>query len=138
MKKILSISVIFILISCSYKPILDDNYKYLNTPQEKTEKTIENCEKRAKNHLKGIKARRAGKEAVRKGAIGTFFGSIFGFLIGGNVSSLARGAAVGGGVGAATGAASVAGEGKVKPDQIKRRYVTNCLAREGYSVIGWE
>lgn len=138
MRKICGFLLIFCAFSCSYKPILDDNYKYRLVSEEKRELDIENCMKKGDEFLKKSKMRRVGKETVRKGAIGGFFGSIFGFVFAGNSRSLLRGAGVGAGVGAVTGAVMTAGEGKITPDRVKQRYVARCLNQKGYGVIGWE
>jgi hypothetical protein len=138
MKKILSLLIIFTLVSCSYAPIYGDNYKYKATSKEQREDDFKFCKEKADKHFEGVKMRRAGKEGVRKGAIGTIFGGIFAFFVGGNSRSLAKGLAVGAGAGAAIGAGSVLAEGKLKPDQYKQRYVHDCLNEKGYSVIGWE
>ncbi len=138
MKKTLLFLLIFSLISCSYKPILDENYKYQTTSQKEIKQDIKDCEERADNHLKGLKAERAAKEGVRRGAIGAFFGGIFSFIFGGSTSSLIKGIGIGAGVGAASGVVLTAGEGKITPDKFKQRYVSNCLAKKGYQVLGFQ
>ncbi|MBU6338690.1 MAG: hypothetical protein KGQ36_01790 [Rickettsiales bacterium] len=137
-KEILIISLLITTLSCSYRPILDQNDRYLQSNKEENDQNIERCTNEADDYLKQYKARRAAKEAARKGAIGAIFGGIFGFVVGGDSKALLKGLAVGAGVGAVAGGLSVAGEGKLSPDQIKQNYVTNCLAKQGYSVIGWE
>ncbi len=127
----------FSLVSCSYRPILDHNAKYLEVGEDKAEKDIDECKKAANEALDKYKAERAAKEAGRKSIIGAVFGTIFGFLGGGGVKSVLTATGVGAGIGAGVGALSVAGEDKVTPDQMKQRYEANCLARKGYSVIGW-
>jgi len=127
------------LISCSsYKPILDQNNKYIQVGEEAAGQDIKQCSKDAENYLEKYKAERMRKEAGRKAIIGGIFGAITGTLFGGNIKSLAAGTLIGAGIGAGMGALSVAGEDKVKPDYIKQNYITNCLARKGYQVIGWQ
>ena len=138
MKNIFSILIIFTLISCSYRPILDDNYKYRATPKEQHESDIDECIAKAEKHLKGRKLKKAGKEAVRKGATGAFIGGLFGFLVGGDTGALVRGVGIGAGVGAAVGAGKVAGEGKLSKDHVKQRLANRCLNEKGYGVLGWE
>ena len=139
MKKFFIIILCFSLTaSCSYRPILDQNSKYLEVGEEVAQKDIDLCSAKADEYLKQYKAQRAGKEAVRKGVVGAIFGAAFGLIFGNNTKSLLTGLAVGASVGAASGALGVAGEGKVAPDQIKERYVNNCLAKQGYEVIGWQ
>lgn len=137
-KIIILFSSIALLSSCSYKPILDQNEKYFSVGQEEAQKDVNQCTKDADEYLKQYKLRRAAKEAGRKAVIGAVVGAATGFIFGNNLKSLAIGTAIGAGIGGAAGGLGVAGEGKVKPDQIKQRYVTNCLGRQGYSVIGWE
>jgi len=132
------LSSLALLSSCSYKPILDQNEKYFQSGKEVTQQDIDKCVAAGDAYLKEYKARRAAKEAGRKAVIGAVIGSVTGFLFGGNLRSFGIGAAVGTGVGALAGGLGVAGEGKVSPDHIKQTYVSNCLARQGYSVIGWE
>jgi len=132
------LTIAALIFSCSYKPILNQNQHYIDTGEESAEAEIDRCDEEASTYLKKYKARRAAKQALRKGTWGALFGGVFGFLIGGNVNSLAKGVAIGAAIGAATGALGVAGEGKISPDEIKQRYVTQCLASEGYEVIGWE
>ncbi len=139
MKLFTSILLSFLLISCSsYRPILDQNQQYLSTPKEESDKKIDECIKKADEYLKEVKKRRMAKEAGRKAVIGAVIGAASGVLFGGNLKSIITSTAIGTAVGAGTGALLVAGEDKVSPDQIKQRYVANCLARDGYSVIGWE
>jgi len=129
---------IFSLMACSYKPILDPRGRHLEVGEKQADADIEICQKEADDFFDKIKMERAGKEAVRKGVIGTFFGAIIGFLSGGNGRSALGGSLIGAGVGAAVGGLSVLGEGKVKPDEMKQRYMTRCLAQKGYSVVGWK
>ncbi len=126
------------MVACSYKPILDQNAKFNSTPKEEREAAVEKCTKDGDEYLKEVKKRRVVKETARKGVIGAVFGTIIGVIFGGNMSRIATSAAVGAGTGAAVGGLSVAGEGSVTPDQIKQNFVSNCLARQGYSIIGWE
>lgn len=133
---ILTISAL--LSSCSYKPILDQNEKYFQVGQEESQKDIDQCTADGDEYLKQYKAQRAIKEAGRKALTGAVIGAATGFIFGNNLKSLAIGTAIGAGVGAAAGGLGVAGEGKVSPDHIKQRYISNCLARKGYQVIGWQ
>ena len=88
MAKIFGIFLIFILASCSYSPILDENDKYLSTSKEKIDKDIANCEAKAENYLKGRKMKKVGKAAIRKGAIGSIFGFGIGLFTGGGAERL--------------------------------------------------
>jgi hypothetical protein len=48
--------------------------------------------------------------------------------------NMGRGLVRGGAMGAAGGTAA----GAVSPDELKRRFVNQCLAEKGYQVIGWD
>lgn len=137
MKRILIIVLVSIFTSCSYSPILDENDKYINSSQEDIDTDIDNCTKRADNHLEGLKMKRAGKVAARQSVAGAFFGAIIG-LFTGDIDQVVKSAATGAAVGGVVGAGSVAGEGSISPDKIKQRYVNNCLSRRGYVVLGWQ
>lgn len=140
MKKLLIPSLIIPLFftSCaSYKPILDQNDKFFASSEEQRQSDIKTCKKEADDYLDQLKAEKAAREAGRKAVIGAVVGTAVGAISGGNLKSTLTGTVIGAGVGAIAGALSVAGEDKVKPDVIKQRYIGNCLARKGYSVIGW-
>ena len=143
MFKFLKITVIFItafsLVACSsYKPILYQNEKYLSAGEKKAQEDVDSCKKNADDYLDKYKAERALKEAGRKAIIGGVVGAAAGAIFGGRgIKSALVGSAIGAGAGAAIGGLTVAGEDNVEPDVIKQRYITNCLGRKGYSVIGW-
>lgn len=142
MFKFLKITIIFTtflsLISCSsYKPILDQNEKYLAVGEKQAQQDIDSCKKDADDYLDKYKAERAMKEAGRKAVIGGVIGTVAGAIFGGGIKSALVGTAIGAGAGGAIGGLSVAGEDNVEPDVIKQRYITNCLGRKGYSIIGW-
>ncbi|NBV05884.1 MAG: cell envelope biogenesis protein OmpA [Proteobacteria bacterium] len=138
--KILTIFFTIIsLASCSsYKPILYQNQTYLENGKEVADKEVERCNSEAKEYLKQFKARRAAKEAGRNAVIGGVIGTASGAIFGRTLKSTLIGTAIGAGFGAAMGALSVAGEDKVKPDQMKQRFVARCLSQKGYEVLGWE
>ena len=139
MKKLTVIILIFSLTACaSYRPIFDQNAKYLAVGEERAQQDFAFCKKAADEYLDKYKAERAAKEAGRNAVVGGVVGAATGLIFGNKgLKSGLTGSLIGAGVGAAIGAFSVAGEDKVKPDQIKQRYVSNCLAQNGYSVLGW-
>jgi hypothetical protein len=51
---------------------------------------------------------------------------------------LVKGIAYGAAGGAVTGAGGVLAEDTLKPDHLKQKYATNCLARKNYQILGWE
>jgi hypothetical protein len=141
MNKNLSLLAIvsLVLSSCSsYSPILDPHGKYSEVGKAKADDDIAACKKEADDYLDQFKAERAAREAGRKAVIGGVVGAGSGLLFGRNLKSTVIGTAIGAGVGAAIGGLSVLGEDKVKPDEMKQRYMTNCLYKKGYSVIGWK
>lgn len=138
MKKILAIVLIFALFSCSYSPILGPTDRYLSSSKEESQKDIDECTAQSEEYLKGVKQERALKEGARGAGWGSILGGIFGFLVGGDTKGLITGVAVGAGVGATTSAGSVLAGDVLTPDQIKQRFVSSCLARRGYEVIGWK
>lgn len=127
------------LSSCSsYRPIFYQNQTYLQNGKEAADQEAKRCSAEAEEYLKQFKARRAAKEAGRNAVIGGVIGTATGAIFGRSLKSTLIGTAIGAGVGAAMGALSVAGEDKVKPDVLKQRYITNCLNKRGYEVLGWE
>jgi outer membrane lipoprotein SlyB len=138
MKTLCIFLLIFSLTSCtSYKPILDQNEKFFASDESERQKEIDSCKKESDEYLDKLKIERAAREAGRKAVIGGVIGAAVGALSGRNLKSSLIGTAIGAGAGVIIGGLSVAGEDKVKPDVIKQRYISNCLARKGYSVIGW-
>jgi hypothetical protein len=138
MRRFSTFCLIILLGSCaSYRPIFDQNQKYMTVGEDVAQKDFDVCKKRAEEYLDKYKAERAAKEAGRKAVIGGVVGAATGLIFGNTIKSTLIGTAIGAGVGAATGALSVAGEDKVKPDHIKQRYIANCLADKGYSILGW-
>ncbi len=105
----------------SYRPILDENPKFLRAGEAQAESDIDMCEKKAERYLEKHEKEITQKQMGR---------------------SAAAGAVVGGVVGAGTGAGSAylgnQTKGSLKPDELKQQYITNCLQRLDYAVIGWK
>ncbi|MEK6773698.1 MAG: hypothetical protein AABY64_07150 [Bdellovibrionota bacterium] len=76
--------------------------------------------------------------AIRGAGKGAMLGGVVGLLSGGNLQSTAGGAALGAGIGAAGGVIGEATKDKWEPDDLKQRYVKNCLERKKYQIIGWK
>ncbi len=138
MKNFLKIFIIFLLASCSYRPILDPHGKYKEVGAAQAQDDIDECDEEADDYLDQFKAERAAREAARKAIIGGVVGAGTGLIFDRTLKGSLIGSAIGAGIGAAAGALSVAGEDKVSPSELKQRYMINCLARKGYSVIGWK
>lgn len=142
MKKFLNFFVIITtslsLLACTYKPVVDQNEKFFQVGQDQAEADIDKCMKDGDAYLKQYKTTHVLKSTGRGAAIGGFIGVVFGLLGRGNLSSVATSTAVGAGIGGAAGGLGAAASGSVTPDQIKQRYVNNCLNRKGYEVLGWQ
>ena len=139
MQNFITLIAILSLFACSsYRPILNDNEKYLSIGKKRANQDVDLCEKAADDYLKESKMRRMKKEAGRKAVVGGVVGAVTGAVLGHNLKSAAIGSAIGIGAGAVIGGLSVAGEDKVSPDKIKQHYISSCLGKKGYEVIGWE
>ncbi len=127
------------LFGCAtYRPIVDQNAHYNEVGQTQANRDINECMRAANAYLSQYKTQREENAAKREAGMGAIVGGALGLLGGGNLRSTIGGAAVGGVAGGLMGAGGVAAQGNLTPDQIKERYVDNCLARKGYSVLGWE
>jgi hypothetical protein len=138
MKYLISLFALLALVSCSYRPILDPNQRYRDVGKEQADVDINVCLADADEYLKQYKMAKIAKETGRKAAIGAGIGAVTNAISKGNLQSTLAGGLIGAGVGAIVGAAFSAGEDKITPDQIKQRYVNNCLASKGYNVLGWQ
>jgi hypothetical protein len=125
-------------IGCSsYRPVLDENDQYLKVGPSRAEADIDACLAKADRYLESHKNERLLKETGRGAAGGAIIGGVFGALTG-NTRDALGGAAIGAGVGALSGAAGQASKDRLAPDELKQRYVTHCLRRKNYAVIGWK
>lgn len=117
-------------VSCSSRPKLYPNEKFKSVGKPVAEKDIDRCIADADAYMESSEAKRITKGAGKGAAVGAAMGAVFGAFTG----NLGRGALTGGAVGAAGGGTSAA----LSPDQLKRRYVNQCLAEKGYHVLGWD
>lgn len=139
MKKIIGLLALTTLFSCaSYRPVLDENSQMQKVGEARAEKDIDLCLQKADSYLAKHKNDRMKNSAIRGAGQGAVLGGVVGLLSGGNLQSTAGGAMIGAGVGAAGGALDEATKDKWKPDDMKQRYVKNCLERKKYQVIGWK
>lgn len=120
----------FLVISCSSKPKLYPNQKFKNVGEDRANADVEICLKEADEYLKSSKGKQVVKSAGTGAAIGAAVGAVGGLFTG----NLGRGIIRGGAMGTAGGAAA----GAVSPDQMKQRYVNQCLSEKGYQVLGWD
>lgn len=122
--------MLVLLVSCASKPKLYPNQKYKSAGKAASEKEVERCMAEADEYLESSKGKQVAKGAGAGATIGAAMGAVSGMFSG----NLGRGLVRGGAIGAAGGGAA----GAVSPDQLKRRYVNQCLADKGYQVIGWD
>ena len=122
--------ILFFLASCASKPQLYPNQKLKAVGQEAAKKDVNQCIADADTYLKSSKGKQAAKGAGAGATIGAAMGAVGGMFTG----NMGRGLIRGGAIGAAGGGAA----GALSPDQIKQRYVNQCLADKGYQVIGWD
>lgn len=124
------IALLFLVMSCASRPQLYPNAHYKSVGKQASQTAIDKCIKDSEEFLKNTKAKQVGKSAGAGAAVGAAWGVVTGLFTGDYGRALVRGAATGGAVGATAGA--------LTPDQIKQRYVNQCLAEQGYQVIGWD
>jgi hypothetical protein len=122
--------IILTFASCASRPKLYPNQKYKSVGKEVADKDIKACMVEADKYLETDEAKRITKGAGKGAAVGAAMGAVWGAFSG----NMGRGAVRGGAVGAAGGAAGTA----ISPDELKHRYVNQCLGDKGYQVIGWD
>lgn len=124
------LTFLIILYSCASKPKLYPNQKYKAVGEKIAHKDIDQCISEAEEYLKSSKGKQVAKGAGAGAAIGGAIGAVGGLFTG----NVGRGLLRGGAMGAAGGGAA----GAISPDQLKQRYVNQCLSEKGYQVIGWD
>jgi len=122
--------VFLFLVSCASRPQFYPNQKYKSVNESTVKKDTDTCIAQADTYLKSSKGKQVVKSTGYGAAVGAAIGAVGG-MFGGNMG---RGLIRGGAMGAAGGAAA----GAVSPDELKRRYVNQCLSDKGYKVIGWD
>lgn len=122
--------LLLFLVACASKPQLYPNQKLKSVGKEAAQKDIDKCIADADAYLESSKGKQVAKGAGAGAAIGAAMGAVGGMFTG----NMGRGLVRGGAIGAAGGGAA----GAVSPDQLKRRYVNQCLAEKGYQVLGWD
>jgi outer membrane lipoprotein SlyB len=124
------ILIALLAVSCSSKPKLYPNQKLKTVGKETAEKDIDKCIADADAYLESSKGKKVAKGAGAGAIIGGAMGAVSGIFTGNVGGGLMRGGAIGAAGGGAAGA--------ISPDELKRRYVNQCLAEKGYQVIGWD
>lgn len=122
--------LLLFLLSCASKPILYPNQKFKTVGKKNAKQDINACMADADEFLESSKGKQILKGAGRGSIFGAVLGGVTGLITGDVQGSALRGAAFGGAAGA-TGEA-------ISPDRLKRSYTNQCLAKEGYQVIGWD
>lgn len=130
MKLLNIIFLIILLSSCASRPKLYPNEVLKKKGKIASEADIDLCIKDADTYLESSKGKATVKGAGAGALIGGAMGTVAGIFSGDIVRGAAQGAAMGGAGGAVGGALS--------PDEVKHRYVNQCLAEKGYHVLGWD
>lgn len=130
MKNVLCWILLLLMTACASKPKLYPNEKLKNVGKKASEADIEQCIADAEEYLESSKGKQIAKGAGGGAAIGAAIGAVGGMFTGNLGSGLVRGGAVGAAAGGTAGA--------ISPDELRRRYVNQCLADKGYQVIGWD
>lgn len=126
----LLVLISFSLASCASRPKLYPNETLRAKGKEASEADIDQCLKDAETYLDSSEGKKIVKSAGFGAAVGGAMGAVAGAFYGDISGGAARGAAIGGAGGAVSGS--------LTPDQLKHRYVNQCLADKGYNVIGWD
>lgn len=124
------IVMLLVLVSCASRPQLYPNQKLKMVGKEGAKKDIDRCIADGDEYLESSKGKQVAKGAGAGAVIGGAMGAVSGMFSG----NMGRGLLRGGAIGAAGGGAA----GALSPDQLKRRYVNQCLADKGYRVLGWD
>lgn len=124
-------SLIFLsLASCASRPKLYPNETLKSRGKEASEADINQCLDDAKTYMDSSEGKKILKSTGFGAAVGGAMGAVAGAFYGDIGGGAARGAAIGGAGGAVSGSLS--------PDEMKHRYVNQCLADKGYHVLGWD
>lgn len=130
MKNIGLLLILLFLSSCASRPKLYPNQKFKSVGKEIAKRDIDKCLSDAEKYLESSKGKKIARGAGAGAAIGAAMGAVGGLFTG----NLGKGLVRGGAIGAAGGGAA----GAISPDEIKHRYVNQCLAEKGYQVLGWD
>ncbi|MFT6068629.1 MAG: hypothetical protein ACJAT2_003727 [Bacteriovoracaceae bacterium] len=124
------IAVLLACSACASKPVLYPNEKFESVGEDMAKKDTKACMNKADKFLKSPKAKKMLKSGGAGALLGGVVGGVAGIFSGDIAGGAAQGAAMGGAGGAVAGALS--------PDELKQRYVNQCLSKKGYQVLGWE
>ncbi len=121
-------AILMVFGACASRPKLYPNETYKRNGKEVAEADIDRCMSEADDYLESP----TGKKMVKSGGAGAVIGGAIGAVGGIFTGNVARGAAQGAAMGGAGGAAA----GALSPDEVKHRYVNQCLSDKGYQVLG--
>ena len=128
------ILILLLTAACAHqRPVLYPDERLKTVGEPTAQRDVDECLATAKVYLKANPATRVARRVGWAGAVGAAMGAVTGLIFG----DLGRAAAGGAAVGAVGGAAQGAWEAG-SPDEIARAYTQRCLAKKGYSVIGWK
>jgi uncharacterized protein YcfJ len=130
MTKIVLLVLTLLIVSCASKPTLYPNDKLKSVGKDAAKKDTEQCLDDADKYLESSEGKKIAKGVGAGAIIGGAIGAVGGLFTGNIGGGLARGSAMGAAGGGAAGA--------ISPDELKHRYVNQCLADKGYQVIGWD
>lgn len=129
--KFLSIILLSVgLGACASRPKLYPDETLKSRGKAAGEADINLCIKDADDYLDSSEGKKIAKSAGFGAVVGGAVGAVAGVFTGDIARGAAQGAAMGGVGGGTAGALS--------PDEIKHRYVNQCLADKGYRVLGWD
>lgn len=115
---------------CASKPKLYPNDTMKTKGKAASENDIKQCMDDADLYLESSE----GKKMVKSAGFGAVLGGAVGAVAGAFTGDIGRGAAQGAAMGGVGGGLS----GAMSPDELKHRYVNQCLSDKGYRVLGWD
>lgn len=118
------------VVSCASKPKLYPNQTYKARGKTAAESDIKKCMDEADTYLESSE----GKKIAKSAGFGAVVGGAVGAVAGAFSGDIARGAAQGAAMGGVGGGTA----GAMTPDELKHRYVNQCLNELGYRVLGWD
>ncbi len=122
--------LLILLVGCASRPKLYPNAKLKSMGKANAEADVDRCIADGDEYLESSKGKQIAKSAGAGAVVGAAMGTVAGMFTGNLGGGLVRGGAIGAAGGGAAGA--------VSPDQLKRRYVNECLGEKGYRVLGWD
>lgn len=127
---LLALAIASILTGCASRPKLYPDATLRARGKTAAESDINQCLSDAEIYLESSEGKKIAKSAGFGAVVGGAVGAVAGVFSGDIARGAAQGAAMGGVGGGAAGAMS--------PDELKHRYVNQCLSDKGYRVLGWD